>query len=79
MVTRLNRMPREWRRTHQGYGSRARFEELVSGVSVLAEFELTNTFRDSPVPVVVQRSRVIGVRWLASPPAARDTVRKLPR
>jgi hypothetical protein len=80
MVTRLNRMPKEWSKNFQGYGTRARFEELVSGVPVLAEFELTNTFRDSPVPVVVQRSRVIGVRWLASPPAAtRDTVRRLPR
>ena len=80
MLTRLNRMPKEWSKTFQGYGTRARFEELVSGVPVLAEFEITNTFRNSPVPVVVQRSRVIGVRWLASPAAAtRDTVRRLPR
>jgi hypothetical protein len=79
MVTRLNRMPKEWSKMFQGYGTRARFEELVSGVPVLAEWELTNTFRDSPVSVVVQRSRLIGVRWLASPPAARDTVRRPPR
>ena len=37
MVTRLNRMPKEWGKTFQGYGTRARFEELVSGVPVLAE------------------------------------------
>ena len=73
MITRLNRIPGEWQRTLQGYGTRARFDELVSGVPVLAEFEITNTFRDSPVPVVVQRSRVLGVRWVASPPGARDT------
>ena len=80
MITRLNRMPNEWRRTFQGYGTLARFQELVSGVPVLLEFEITNTFRNSPMPVVVQRSRVIGVRWLASSPAAtRDTVRRLPR
>jgi hypothetical protein len=80
MITRLNRIPREWRRTLQGYGTRARFEELVTGVPVLAEFEITNTFRDSPVSTVVQRSRVLGVRWLPSPPAAtRDTVRRLRR
>ena len=75
MITRLNRMPREWERTLQGYGTRARFDELVSGVPVLADFEITNTFRDSPVPTVVQRSRVIGVRWLPSPPAATRAAR----
>ena len=75
MVTRLNRMPDRWRRTRvQGHGTRARFQELVSGVPVLAEFEITNMFRGSPVPVVVQRSRVIGVRWLSAPPATRDSV-----
>lgn len=79
MVTRLNRMPKEWSKNFRGYGTRARFQELVSGVPVLAEFEITNTFRDSPVPVVVQRSRVLGVRWLATPPTARDTVHRLPR
>ena len=75
MVTRLNRMPKEWSGRFQGYGTRARFDELVSGVPVLADFEITNTFRDSPVAVVVQRSRVLGIRWLAAPPPARDTVR----
>ena len=68
MVTRLNRMPGEWVRSVVGHGTRARFQELVSGVPVLAEWEITNTFRDSPVPVVVQRSRVLGVRWSGSPP-----------
>jgi hypothetical protein len=80
MVTRLNRMPkeREWRNM-QGYGTSARFQELVSGVPVLAEFEITNTHRGSPT-VVVQRSRVIGVRWLPAPPATTpDAVRPPPR
>ena len=72
-------MPKEWANSLQGYGSRARFEELVSGVPVLAEFEVTNTFRGSRVPVVVQRSRVLGVRWVASPTAGRDTVGRPPR
>ena len=72
MVTRLNRVPDRWRRTTrvQGHATRAHFQELVSGVPVLAAFEITNTFRGSPVPVVVQRSRVLGVRWLPTPPAA---------
>ena len=71
-------MPKEWSGRFQGYGSLARFEELVSGVPVLADFEITNTFRGSPVPVVVQRSRVLGIRWSAAPPPARDTVRPPP-
>jgi hypothetical protein len=79
LVTRLNRIPKEWGRSIVGYGQRARFEELVSGVPVLAEFEVTNTFPGSSAPVVNRRSRVIGVRWLATPPTARDAVRRLPR
>jgi hypothetical protein len=75
MHTRLNRMPKEWDRNVVGYGRRARFQELVSGVPVLAEFEVTNTFRGSAIPVVNRRSRMIGVRWLA-PPTARDTLRR---
>ena len=62
MTTRLNRMPKEWSRTVAGHGTRARFRELVDGVPVLAEFEVTNTFRDSPLPVVVQRSLMTAVR-----------------
>jgi hypothetical protein len=68
MITTMNRMPKEWAKNIQGHGIRARFEELVSGVPVLAEWEVTNTLHNSPVPVVVQRSRVLNVRWSASPP-----------
>lgn len=64
--TRLNRMPKEWDRSFVGYGTRATYQELVGGVPVVAEFDITNTFRGSPAPVVIQRSRVIGVRWLGS-------------
>lgn len=71
MDTRLNRMPKEWGRNIVGYGTRARFQELVSGVPVLAEFEVTNTFRSSAMPVVIQRSRVIGVTWSAPPDSTR--------
>lgn len=79
LVTRLNRIPQEWGSSIRGYGQRARFEELVSGVPVLAEFEVTNTFRGSAIPVVTRRSRVIGVRWLAPPARLRDTLSRLPR
>jgi hypothetical protein len=74
MDTRLNRIPREFRAL-QGYATRARFEELVSGVPMLAEWELTNTFRDSPVPVVVETGRVTAVRWLDSQATKGDTAR----
>jgi hypothetical protein len=79
MDTRLNRTPKEWDRNVVGHGTRARFQELVSGVPVIAEFEITNTFRGSPVPVVVQRSRVIGVRWSGPSATTRDTLRRPPR
>ena len=42
---------------------------------MLAEFEITNTFAGSSTPVVNQRSRVLGVKWLTPPAAGRDTVR----
>jgi hypothetical protein len=79
LVTRLNRIPKEWASSRiRGYGQRARFEELVSGVPILAEFEITNTFPGS-APAVNRRSRVIGVRWLAPPATARDTLARPPR
>jgi hypothetical protein len=62
MVTRLNRMPREFPNL-RGYATRARFEELVSGVPVLAEWEMTNTFRGAREPTVVATGRVLGVTW----------------
>lgn len=72
MVTRLNRMPRDAPNL-VAYGTRARFNELVSGIPILAEVELTNTFRGSREPTVVSTSRATGVRWLE--PSKRDTVR----
>jgi hypothetical protein len=76
METRLSRMPREWDRSVVGSSRRARFQEVVSGVPVLAEFESTNTFRGSVVPVINRTGRMIGVKWLAPPATARDTVRR---
>jgi hypothetical protein len=78
LITRLNRIPREFRALLQGYATRARFDELVSGVPVLAEWEITNTFRGAREPTVVETGKVTGVQWLDSPPAQRDTVRRLP-
>jgi hypothetical protein len=77
MVTSLNRIPREFPNV-RGYATRARFDELVSGVPVLAEWELTNTFRGAREPTVVETGRVTGVRWLDSPTEKPDTVRRPP-
>jgi len=79
METRLNRMPGEWSRTVVGYGTRSHFQELVGGVPVIADWEITNTFRGSSTPTVNQRSRVIAVEWSVPPTTARDTVRRPPR
>ncbi len=78
MVTRLNRIPPQFRGL-EGYATRARFAELVSGVPVLAEWELTNTFRGVLEPVVVETGKVTQVRWLDAPDAARDASRRAPR
>ena len=79
METRLNRMPGEWARTVVGYGTRSHYQELVSGVPVIADWEITNTFRGSSTPTVNQRSRVLGVRWSTPPGPARDSVPRPPR
>lgn len=73
MVTRLNRIPSDFPNV-VGYASRARFKELVSGIPLIAEVELTNTFRNSPVPMVVATGRVTEVRWM-DPPRS-DTSRR---
>jgi hypothetical protein len=66
MVTRLNRIPREFP-SLVAYASRARFKELVSGIPIIAEIEQTNTFRNSPAPMVVATGRLTGVRWVDPP------------
>ncbi|HEY9227642.1 MAG TPA: hypothetical protein VIP11_13385 [Gemmatimonadaceae bacterium] len=63
MVTRLNRMPREFSNL-VGYATRVRFDELVSGIPILADWEVTNTFRGSKEPTVVATGRVTAVRCL---------------
>ena len=75
MVTRLNRMPRDFPNV-VAYSSRARFQELVSGIPLIAEVELTNTFRNSPEPMVVATGRVTGVKWLDQPKS--DSVQRPP-
>jgi hypothetical protein len=77
MVTRLNRIPAEFSRNLVGYATSARFDELVSGIPVLAEWELTNTFRGSAEPTVVATGRVTGIRWLDAPRV--DTTGTRPR
>ena len=72
--TRLSRIP-AWNRIMSAYTVRARFGEIVGGVPVLAEWELTNVFHRNR-PRFVQTGKVIGVRWLDSAAAPRDTVRR---
>lgn len=60
------------------YSVRARFREIVSGIPVLAEWKLANTFRDNR-PAYVETGTVIGVRWLDFPPVKRDTTGRPPR
>lgn len=69
--TKLNRIPLS-NRAMVAYSNRARFGEIVSGVPVLAEWELTNVMRGTR-PNFVQTGRVTGITWLESLEAKRDT------
>jgi hypothetical protein len=77
MVTRLNRIPARSPSIREYY-TRARFSEIVSGVPVLAEWELTNIFHNNRPPFVYA-GKVTGVKWLDSQNAQRDTGRRPPR
>jgi hypothetical protein len=67
-------MPEEGADTSWG-GALASDLELVSSVSVLAGFEITNTGHGSAIPTVNQRGRVIRVRWSVAPGARYETLR----
>jgi hypothetical protein len=71
MTTQLNRIPRDFSNL-TSYGARARFDELVPGIPILAELEQSNTFRGSRQPTVVATGRKTGVLWLER--SKRDTL-----
>lgn len=75
MVTRLNRIPGNFPNL-VAYAARARFQELVSDIPLVADVELTNTFRNSAEPMVVATGRVTGVQWLDRPKS--DSVQNPP-
>jgi hypothetical protein len=77
VVTRLNRIPSRFPEVRE-YFARARFDEIVSGVPVLADWELTNLFNDGRPPYFYS-GKVTSVRWLHSPTTKRDTVERPPR
>ena len=62
--TRVNRIP-SGNRVLLAYTNRARFSEIVSGVPVLAEWQLTNVMRNNK-PGYVQTGKVTAVKWLDS-------------
>lgn len=72
MVTRLNRIPPDSPNV-TSYAARARFDEISSGIPVLADVEISNTFRGARQPTVVATGRMTGVHWLDS--SKRDTLR----
>jgi hypothetical protein len=70
LYTKLNRIP-PGNRVLREYTVRARFIELVSGVSVLDEHELMNFMRDNR-PAFIQTGKVVGIKWLEVPPSKVD-------
>jgi hypothetical protein len=75
---KLNRLPAQFSRGGlQEVSVRARFRELVEGIPVLSEWELTNKSRAPALPRVEQ-GQVIKVKWRDSTGVV-DTVRLLPR
>lgn len=62
-ITRLNRIPAQFRRTGlRDFTVTARFAELVPGVPVLFSWELVNGFRP-PNPAFVETGEVTGIKW----------------
>jgi hypothetical protein len=61
LVTWLNRIP-AGNRVLRDYAVRARFRELVSGIPVVTEWTLTNTFHGNRPPFV-QTGKVTGITW----------------
>jgi hypothetical protein len=72
MMTRLTRLPPGPIRE---YYTRARFRELVSGVPVLATWELINTYAGQRPPYRYV-GKVTAVRWVDSVAVRRDTLRR---
>jgi hypothetical protein len=61
LVTWLNRIP-AGNRVLRDYAVRARFRELVSGIPVVTEWTLTNTFHGNRPPFA-QMGKVTGITW----------------
>jgi hypothetical protein len=75
-VTSLNRIPAQFRRAGlQEYTVRARFSEIVTGVPVLDQWEVTNRFRSPKLPQV-EIGQVFNIRWTDSTAVRPDTVRR---
>ena len=77
VLTRLNGIPSRFPEVRE-YFARARFDEIVSGVPVLAEWELTNLFNNGRPPYLYA-GKVTGVRWLDSLTVKGDTAGRPPR
>lgn len=73
MDTKLNRIPGQFRGLRE-FSVRARFTEFVTGVPVLADWELTNTYRNSSIAPRVELGQVVNLKWLDSLEAKRDTI-----
>jgi hypothetical protein len=71
--TRVSRIP-PGNRVLLAYTNNARFDDIVSGVPVLAEWQMTNVMRNNR-PGYVQTGKVIGVKWLDSLTTKPDTIR----
>ena len=73
IVMRLNRIPSQFAGIRES-SVRARFTEFVTGVPVLSDWELTNTFRNKSMAPRVEIGQVVDLRWLDSLNVKRDSV-----
>jgi hypothetical protein len=73
-VSKLNRIPSHLRNSGlQEVTVRARFSEIVSGVAVLDEWDLTTRYR-RPQPPRTEIGQVFGIKWTDTTAAKVDTV-----
>jgi hypothetical protein len=63
-ITKLNRVPPQFRRNgFQDHVVRVKFGEIVNGITVLEEWDLTNRYRP-PRATFVERGQVFNLTWL---------------
>jgi hypothetical protein len=77
LALKLNRIPSQFRGLRE-FSVRARFTEFITGVPVLSDWELTNTFRTAGMSPRIEIGQVVDLRWLDTLDVKRDSLPRAP-